>query len=66
MAKVKTIDTTSETAVAPFELSPRSNAASERSAARQRIEEDTPAKTREGRDFLLAHARMPPVARAPA
>ena len=52
--------------MAPFEVSPLSKAASERSAARQRTDEAMPAKTSEWRDFLLAQARMPPAARAPA
>jgi len=66
MATAITTETASDTAVADLDVSPRSNAASERSAAMQRIDEETPAKTSEGRDFLLPHARMPPVARAPA
>ena len=52
--------------MAALEVSPLSYAASERSAARQRIDEKIPAKTREWRDFLLAQARIPPVAMAPA
>ena len=52
--------------MAPFEVSPLSKAASERSAARQRTDEAMPAKTSEWRDGLLAQARMPPAARAPA
>ena len=66
MPTVRTTDTASETAVAALEVSPLSYAASERSAARQRIDEKIPAKTREWRDFLLAQARIPPVAMAPA
>lgn len=63
---VRTTETSSETAVASFALLPASKAASERSAARQRIEEEMPAATKEWRDLEFAQAMMPPAARAPA
>lgn len=66
MPSVSATATSSETAVVPFADSPRSYADSDRSAARQRMDDETPAATSEWRDFELPQATIPPAARAPA